>query len=83
MDPDEQNFKEYISLFIYHFVLMVLHKKYQIRNKTLSFRRKRNRGRKTENPLYRKATSSPWHVAFLKLHDDNKQSPHHPRLDDL
>ena len=52
MDPDEQNFKECVSLFIYKLVLGVLHKKYQIRNKTLSFQRKRNRGRKTANPLY-------------------------------
>ena len=51
MDPDEQNFKECVSLFIYKLVLGVLHKKYQIRNKTQSFRRKRNRGRKTANPL--------------------------------
>ena len=52
MDPDEQNFKECISLFLYKLVLGVLHKKYQIHNKTLSFQWKRNRGRKTANPLY-------------------------------
>ena len=51
MNPDEQNFKECVILFIYKLVLGVLHKKYQIRNKTQSFRRKRNRGRKTANPL--------------------------------
>ena len=52
MDPDKQNFKECASLFIYKLVLGVLHKKHQVRYKTLSFRRKRNRGQKTANPLY-------------------------------
>ena len=37
MDPDNQNFKECVSLFIYKLVLGVLHKKYQIRYKTPSF----------------------------------------------
>ena len=32
--------------------------------------------------IYRKAASSPGHVAFLILHD-NKKSPHNPILDDL
>ena len=52
VDHDEQKFKECVSLFIYKLVLGVLHKKYQIPNKTLSFRWKRNRGQKLANPLY-------------------------------
>ena len=45
LDPEEQIFKECDSLFIYNLVFGVLHKKSQIRNKTLNFRRKRNRDR--------------------------------------
>ena len=36
VNPDEQNFKECFSLFIYNLVIGVLHTKYQIRKKTLS-----------------------------------------------